>query len=71
MYEKLQLQEDRKGKLKIIETKSKLNIIDKGFIKKATRLINIKPEKIAEQDLGRFKKLSREWIKKYIIPNPY
>ena len=72
LKQKLQLEENRKGEHKIKRKKNNLNITDEGFIHKATELLNlIPPEMLAEQELCRFKKMSKEWVKSNINPKPY
>ena len=45
---------------------------DEGFIHKATLLLNmIPPEMLAEEEMKRFKKMSKEWVKSNINPKPY
>ena len=52
--------------------KNKLNMTDEGFVQKATQLLNlIPPEMLAEEEMRRFKRMSKEWVKKNINPKPY
>ena len=72
MRGRLETEENRRGEVKIKQKKNKLNMTDEGFIHKATQLLNlIPPEMMAEEELDRFKKMSKEWVKKNINPKPY
>ena len=72
MKKSLQLEENMRGEAKIKRRRNNINVSDEGFIEKATQLINlIPPEMLAEEELSRFKKMSKEWVKSNINPKPY
>ena len=67
----IEIEENRRGELKIRKRKNRLNMTDEGFVHKATQLLNlIPPEMLAETELKRFKKMSKEWVKTNINPKP-
>ena len=68
----LKIIESRRGEKKIKQRKNRLNLADEGFIHKATLLLNmIPPEMLAEEEMKRFRKMSKEWVKSNINPKPY
>ena len=72
LRDQIEFQELRNGKLRVCSKQNKLNIADEGFTHKMTTLMNLLPtEMIKMENLSKFKKVAKAWVRINVPQKPY